>query len=159
VISSYEKGLTMLRETVRALCLAAGWDEPEDAAGGEYAFHLEGELDFTLSSPDGARLLVSSVLLAPTVGQEISQKAIEDVLTIAAGRFSRLRAIPALEPERNEIVLYDFMPLKNQDRIQEFVERFLNELAFWKAQPLLSAFAGTSFADAPEAAPSFSFRL
>jgi hypothetical protein len=155
----HEKGLTMLQEAVRALCLAAGWDEPGDDAGGEYAFHLEGGLDFTLSSPDGARLLVSSVLLAPAAGREISQKAIEDVLTIAAGRFSRLRAIPALEPERDEIVLYDFMPLKNQDRTQDFVERFLNELAFWKAQPLLSAFAETSSTDVAEAASPFSFRL
>jgi hypothetical protein len=134
----------MLKNIMRALCSDAGWQVPQADEHGRYAFFLEGDLRFTLSSPDGERLLAHAILLAPEPGPQgpaISPEILASVMTITAGRFSRLRAVTALDPETGSLVLYRLISLKDngQDDIKDFVESFLNELAFWKAQPLVTS--------------------
>jgi hypothetical protein len=131
----------MLSQIVRAVCDMAGWSMPRADAGGRYALSLEGGLDFTLSSPDGDRLLIHAVLASPKDERGIPADVVSFVLSAAAGRFSRLLAVPALDPHTGTLVLYRFLKMKGQDAeaLHHFVETFLNELAFWKAQPRLTA--------------------
>jgi hypothetical protein len=131
----------MLLETVRAVCGAAGWSIPPADAEGRYFFSLEGGLDFSLSSPDGDRLLAHAVLAVPTEDRGLPDDLAAFVLSATAGRFARMRAVPALDPRTGALVLYRFTDLKEKDRValKKFVEAFLNDLAFWKAQPALAA--------------------
>ncbi|MDR1946216.1 MAG: CesT family type III secretion system chaperone [Desulfovibrio sp.] len=132
----------MLQESVRAICAAAGWRIPPADESGAYAFSLEGGPDFTLSSPDGARLLAYTVLLpAPEAGREIDPDTLATVMSITAGKFAALRAVPALEPDNGNLALYRFASMKDEgpERLITFMETFLNEAAFWKAQLLAAA--------------------
>ena len=131
----------MLHSAVRSICSRAGWKEPQADEKGVYAFALEGGLSFTLSSPDGERLLARSALLIPKAGQEITRETLTAVMRITAARFARLKAVTALNPETGELELYAFAGLGNADAgAQEiFMKDFLNELSFWKAQPALAA--------------------
>jgi len=131
----------MLDSAVNSICVRAGWKEPYANEEGVYAFDLEGNLSFTLSSPDGERLLARSALLSPQAGLEIAGETLAAVMHIFAARFPRLIAVPALDPVSGELELYAFFSLREAeaDAPAIFVESFLNELSFWKAQPALSA--------------------
>ena len=134
----------MLSKITQAVCAGAGWKRPEPDARGRYSFELEGNLAFSLASPDGERLLARAALLAPEEGKEISRDILDAALRIVPARFSKLRAVLYLD-EEGELALHAFTPLRGLEAAQawEFLEGFLNELAFWKAQPALrSAFAG-----------------
>jgi hypothetical protein len=130
----------MLQATVRTICDAAGWKVPAADAGGRYSFSLEDGLDFSLSSPDGDRLFACAVLLTPETGREFPSEVIARVLGATAARFAGLRAVPALDPQTGALVLYCFTALKRQTGylLGHFMENFLNDLAFWKAQPWLT---------------------
>ncbi|MDR2488964.1 MAG: hypothetical protein LBD42_05690 [Desulfovibrio sp.] len=138
----------MLRGTVHSICSRAGWREPAADELGAYAFNLEGDLAFSLSSPDGERLLARALLLAPEPGEAIPAETLEVVARITAARFARLRAVPSLSPETGCLELHAFTGLRGSDDEEkmEFVETFCNDLAFWKAQPTL---AGGLLAPAP----------
>jgi hypothetical protein len=59
-------------------------------------------------------------------------------MRITTARFARLRAVTSLDPESGVLELYAFAPGNISEGEQgDFVESFLNELAFWKAQPVL----------------------
>jgi hypothetical protein len=136
-----EKEGIVLHDAVRSICARTGWKEPQADDQGVYAFSLEGDLSFTLSSPDGERLLARSTLLAPKAGQEIAVDTAAAVMHIAAARFARLKAVTALEPETGKLELYALTNLRGEDESAQaaFMENFLNELSFWKVQPALSA--------------------
>jgi hypothetical protein len=131
----------MLHGAVEAICARAGWKEPRADGEGVYAFDLEGGLAFSLSSPDGERLLARAALLAPGAGQEIAGETLAMVMRLTAARFAKLRAVVALNPETGGLELYAFTGLRGGDAggRETFMEDFLNELSFWKAQPALSA--------------------
>ena len=131
----------MLRSAVQSICLHAGWKEPPVNGTGCYPFDLEGGLSFALSSPDGERLLARAALLVPEAGQEITGETLAAVMRITAARFAKLKAVTALNPETGELELYAFTGLRdgNADTREAFMENFLNELSFWKAQPALRA--------------------
>ena len=131
----------MFHSAVKSICARAGWKEPQPDEKGAYAFDLDGDLSFTLSSPDGERLLARAALLAPKDGQEIAGETLAAVIRITAARFTKLKAVTALDPETGTLELYAFTGLRggNVDAQTAFVEDFLNELSFWKAQPDLSA--------------------
>ena len=131
----------MFHSAVRSICVRAGWKEPQADEKGVYAFALEGDLSFTLSSPDGERLMARSALLIPEAGQEIAGETLAAIMRITAARFARLQAVTFLDPETGSLELYAFTDLRGEDiSAQEtFMEDFLNELSFWKAQPALAA--------------------
>ena len=131
----------MFHNVVRSICARAGWKEPGANEKGVYAFDLEGDLSFTLSSPDGDRLLARSVLLAPRAEQEIAVETLAAVMRITAARFSKLKAVTAIDPKTGKLELYAFAGLRdaNADTQNVFMEDFLNELSFWRAQPALTA--------------------
>ncbi|MCL2029111.1 MAG: CesT family type III secretion system chaperone [Deltaproteobacteria bacterium] len=131
----------MFHSAVRSICASAGWKEPRADEKGVYAFDLEGDISFTLSSPDGERLLARSVLLAPRAGEEIAGETLAAVMRITAARFAKLKAISSLDPETGRLELYAFIGLRGDDKDarETFIENFLNELSFWKAQPALAA--------------------
>ena len=123
---------------IQSICARAGWKTPAPDAKGLYAFELEDNISFSLASPDGERLLARAALLTTEEGKEISRDTLESILRIVPARFSRLRAVPYLE-EEGGLALHAFTPLRGleNDKAWEFLEGFLNELAFWKAQPAL----------------------
>jgi hypothetical protein len=129
----------MLHSAVRSICARAGWKEPRTDERDVYAFDLEGDLAFTLSSPDGERLLARAALLVPKAGQEIAGETLAAVMRVTAARFARLKAVTALDPETGTLELYAFTGLRGGDAgaYETFMEDFLNELSFWKAQPAL----------------------
>jgi hypothetical protein len=131
----------MLQSAIQSVCSRAGWKEPPADGNGFYAFHLEGGLSFTLSSPDGERLLARSTLLAPEAGGDIAGETLAAIMRITAARFARLKAVTALNPETGELELYAFTGLRGNEAgaRETFVEDFLNELSFWKAQSVQSA--------------------
>jgi hypothetical protein len=131
----------MFHSAVRSICARAGWKEPQTDERDVYAFDLEGDLAFTLSSPDGERLLARAALLVPGAGQEIAEETLTAILRITAARFARLKAVTALDPETGTLELYAFTGLRGGDANahEAFMEGFLNELSFWKAQPVLGA--------------------
>ena len=134
----------MLRNAVQSICSRAGWKEPSADGKGAYSFDLEGGLTFSLSSPDGERLLARSALLAPKAGLEIAGETLVTVMNITAARYAKFKAVTALNPETGALELYAFTGLRDGDdgAWETFMEDFLNELSFWKAQPaLLSATA------------------
>ncbi|MCL1889961.1 MAG: CesT family type III secretion system chaperone [Desulfovibrionaceae bacterium] len=108
---------------------------------GVYSFDLEGGLSFSLSSPDGERLLARSTLLAPGAGLEIAGETLATAMRITAARFAKLKAVTALNPETRGLELYAFTSLRDGDAgaRETFMEDFLNELSFWKAQPALNS--------------------
>jgi hypothetical protein len=129
----------VFHSAVRSLCARAGWKEPQTDARNVYAFDLEGDLAFTLSSPDGERLLARAALLVPGAGREIAEETLAAILRVTAARFARLKAVTALDPETGTLELYAFTGLRggDADAHETFMEDFLNELSFWKAQPVL----------------------
>ena len=129
----------MLHNAVRSICARSGWKEPRADERGIYAFSLEGDISVTLSSPDGERLLARSPLLTPQAGQEIADETLAAAMRIAAARFAKLKAVTCLDPETGKLELYAFIGLRGEDANAQavFVESFLNELSFWKAQPAL----------------------
>lgn len=129
----------MFHSAVRSICARAGWKEPEADEREVYAFTLEGDLSFTLSSPDGERLMVRSALLTPGAGQEIAEETLAAIMRITAARFTRLKAVTGLDPETKALELYALADLRCPDSgaHEAFMEGFLNELSFWKAQPAL----------------------
>jgi hypothetical protein len=131
----------MFHSAVRSICARAGWKEPKTDDSDGYAFDLEGGLAFTLSSPDGERLLARAALLAPEAGQEIAGETLAAVMRITAARFAKLKAVTALDPETGALELYAFTGLRGGDAHahETFMEDFLNELSFWKAQAVLDA--------------------
>jgi hypothetical protein len=135
------KEKTMFHSAVRSICARAGWKEPQADEKNVYAFDLEGSLSFTLSSPDGERLLACAALLTPKAGQEITEETLAAVMRTTAARFARLKAVTALDPETGELELYAFTGLRdgNASAYETFMEEFLNELSFWKAQSALSS--------------------
>jgi hypothetical protein len=130
----------MLHNAVRSICARAGWKERPPDEKGNYPFALEGGIFFTLSSPDGDRLLACSPLLVPEAGQEIAGETLAAVMRITAARFSRLNAVTSLDPESGRLELYAATSLRGGDAgvLEIFMEGFLNELSFWKAQPALT---------------------
>ncbi|MDR0466501.1 MAG: hypothetical protein LBH94_03995, partial [Deltaproteobacteria bacterium] len=74
-------------------------------------------------------------------GQDIADETLAAIMRITAARFARLKATTALNPESGELELYAFTGLRGNDAQETFVEDFLNELSFWKAQPVLKASA------------------
>ena len=131
----------MFHNAVQSICSRAGWKKPRVNAEGVYSFDMEGGYSFTLSSPDGERLLARSALLVPGERQEIAGETLAAVMRITTARFAKLKAVTALEPGTGALELYAFTGLRGNDTgTQEtFMEDFLNELSFWKAQPLLDA--------------------
>ena len=131
----------MFHSAVRSICARAGWKEPQADERGVYAFDLEGDLSFTLSSPDGECLLARSALLTPADGQEIAGEALAAVMRINAARFARLKPVTALDPETGQLEMYAVTGLRgaDADAYATFMENFLNALSFWKAQPALTA--------------------
>jgi hypothetical protein len=131
----------MFHSAVRSICVRAGWKEPPADASDVYAFDLEGDLAFTLASPDGDRLLARAALLVPGAGQEIAGETLAAILRVTAARFARLKAVTALDPATGTLELYAFTGLRDGDAGARatFMEDFLNELSFWKAQPALGA--------------------
>ena len=131
----------MLRSAVQSICSRAGWKEPPVDDKGLYAFDLEGGLSFSLSSPDGERLLARSTLLSPEAGQEIAGETLATIMRIIGARFAKLKAVTALNPETGALEIYAFTGLRDGDAgAQEtFMEDFLNEVSFWKAQPALNS--------------------
>ena len=131
----------MFHSAVRSICARAGWKEPRADENGIYAFDLEGDLSFTLSSPDGEYLLARAALLVPEAGQEIAGETLAEAMRIRAARFAKLKAITSLNPETGQLELYAFTSLRGADidAQESFVEDFLSELSFWKAQPDLTA--------------------
>jgi hypothetical protein len=131
----------MLHSAVRSICARAGWKEPKADEKGVYAFDLEDDISFTLSSPDGERLLARSALLAPQAGRDIAGETLASVMRITAARFKRLKASVALNPETGVLELYALTDPRGAETPEEFMEKFLNELSFWKAQPALGVSA------------------
>ena len=131
----------MFHSAVQSICSRAGWKKPRADAQGVYAFAMEGGYSFTLSSPDGERLLARSALLVPGERQEIAGETLAAVMRVTTARFAKLKAVTALDPETGELELYAFAGLRGHDAgtHETFMEDFLNELSFWKAQPPLSA--------------------
>ncbi|MDR2503645.1 MAG: CesT family type III secretion system chaperone [Deltaproteobacteria bacterium] len=131
----------MFKNAVHSICAAAGWKEPQADGQGRYAFSLEGGLDFTLSSPDGMRLLALAPLLVADDGLDIPIETLEEVLLTASARFARMRSVLSLEEDTGRLTLHAFFALRDagDKKPVEFMEAFLNDLAFWKAQPALSA--------------------
>jgi hypothetical protein len=131
----------MFHSAVRSICVRAGWKEPRTDERGVYSFDLEGDLAFTLSSPDGERLLARAALLVPGAGQEIAGETLAAILRVAAARFARLKSVAALDPATGTLELYAFTGLRGGDEgaSAAFMEDFLNDLSFWKAQPVLGA--------------------
>ena len=131
----------MFHSAVRSLCARAGWRAPETDERDVYAFDLEGDIAFALSSPDGERLLARAALLTPGAGQEIAGETLTAILRITAARFARLKAVTALDPETGTLELYAFTELRDAaaGALETFMEGFLNELSFWKAQAVLNA--------------------
>jgi hypothetical protein len=142
------EGKRMFHQAVRSICSSAGWKEPQADENGVYAFTLEGDMAFTLASPDGERLLARAVLLDPqseangSAGQEVAADTLKAVMRITAARFAELKAVPALNQKTQELEIYDSIPLRPDGNANaahiEFVEGFLNDLAFWKAQPVFN---------------------
>ena len=130
----------MFHSVVRSICARAGWKEPLADDKGIYSFALEGDLSFTLSSPDGECLLARAALLVPDAGQEIAGETLADVMRITAARFAKLNAISSLDPETGQLELYAFTALRGGDigAQESFMEDFLSDLSFWKLQPALS---------------------
>jgi hypothetical protein len=130
----------MFHSAVRSICVRAGWKEPRMDGKGSYTFVLEGDIAFTLSSPDGERLLARAALLVPGAGQETAGETLAAIMRITAARFAKLKAVTALDPETGILELYALTNLRGGDANahEAFMEDFLNELSFWKAQPVLS---------------------
>jgi hypothetical protein len=130
----------VLQDAVRSICAQAGWREPAEDEAGAYSFVLEGDLAFSLSSPDAERLLARAPLIVPAPGEGIADEILEAVVRVTAARFSRLRAVPSLDPATGRLELHVFARLRelNDKEKKDFVEAFCNELAFWKAQPALA---------------------
>ena len=131
----------MFHSAVRSICAGAGWKMPVADEKGVYTFDLEQDISFTLSSPDQERLLACAVLSSPGAGQELAGETLATVMRITAARFARLKAVTALDPETGELRLHAFAPLRGEgaDAHETFMENFLNELSFWKAQPVFGA--------------------
>ena len=131
----------MLYNAIRSLCARAGWKEPNADEKGVYAFNLEGDYSFTLSSPDGERLLARAALLVPGAGQKIAGDTLEEVMRITVARFAKLQSVVALDPESGALEIHAFTSLRDagMDAHETFLANFLNELSFWQAQPALSA--------------------
>ena len=126
---------TYLENAVARIVQAAGWQKPAANAAGVYNFTLQGDLDFSLFSPDGGN---NVILTSPVQSLPEDNRAQEALLQALAQR-----AVLAARTRRSTLALYEDK-LIVQQRIQsktiplndipQIAESFLNDVAWWRAQ-------------------------
>jgi hypothetical protein len=126
---------SFLDSAASAIADAAGWKPPKADEQGVYAFHLRGELDMRMFSPDGGNtaILWSAVQTLP--GEEHTR---EELLLACAQR-----AVAACKERKTALVLEkDTLILQRVIKVKEtpfeevpgIAESFLNDLEWWKKQ-------------------------
>lgn len=125
--------MSLLQESVDAVTAAAGWKKASPDAGGVFRFHLEGDLDMELFSPDGR----TGILRADLGPLPASEQDADALLRKCASRMvaaSRTRRT-VLSVDGDRLSLHLVVPLaENVIFMPQHAKDFLNDLAWWKGQ-------------------------
>lgn len=125
--------MSLLQESVDAVTAAAGWKKASPDAGGVFRFHLEGDLDMELFSPDGR----TGILRADLGPLPALEQDADELLRKCASRMvaaSRTRRT-VLSVEEGRLSLHLVVPLAEEAlSMPRHAKDFLNDLAWWKGQ-------------------------
>ncbi len=125
--------MSLLQASVDAVTAAAGWRKASPDASGTFRFHLEGDLDMELFSPDGR----TGILRADLGPLPASEQDADDLLRKCASRMvaaSRTRRT-VLSVDGGRLSLHLAVPLADGgDSMPRHTKDFLNDLAWWKGQ-------------------------
>lgn len=147
--------MALVDDAVRAAALAAGWKMPEPGADGTWRFHLQGDLDVMLFSPDGRScVMAGEVRVLPAEGPERSGILAEaarrqvgacrvrpSVLAVEAADWTPSAGADNSPDDR--LMLYRRVGLEAGSE-REFAGQlrdFLNDLAWWRAAGAEPAFS------------------
>ena len=123
-----------LLHAAAALAEAAGWDVPQADAEGIFRFSLEGELEFSLFSPDGRTgILLGSLGQAPDCSTPQGAAELDRLAALSAGVLKDRLSVLSLS-ESDLLELHRSFPLHPADGIKAHAKDFLNDLAWWKRQ-------------------------
>lgn len=132
--------MVSLDDKVRALAVTAGWKPPRPEKDGSYRFRLEDGLDLKIFSPDGRWcFLLAELLSLPEAGHD-RDSLLRNVAGQQAGICRERASVVALEHredpaarDRDRLILQSRMPVDvPQQRFDDAVRDFLNDLAWWK---------------------------
>ena len=138
-----------LQQTADILTRAAGWTNATPDEEGIFHFSLEGELDFSLFSPENRTgILFSSLGKTPESDEELKRLA-----ALAAGCLKKRRSVFSIGEHGLELHRAFSLAEASEDVLLLEVRDFLNDLAWWKRQ-ISGAGASRPVSSSPFSLPS-----
>ena len=126
----------LLEKAAQSIAEAAGWKKPHAAADGSFSFSLEGNLDFTMLSPDGKTgILLAQLGEAPEVQSPQEGADLERIASLAAGVLRSRNSVLSIS-DQNILELHRSFSLRESQGPQMLgiARDFLNDFAWWKKQ-------------------------
>ena len=123
----------VIEQWIDSVCAHAGWDRPQRDGRDRYRFRLEQGLTVDASAPDQRTLGLAALIASP--GQPDFDALVFRAATAVVPRAFKDGAVVSLDPDTGDLCLHAQITL-GALRASEFpgiMERFLNELAFYRA--------------------------
>jgi len=127
---------SQLQQIADIITRAAGWKQAQPDAEGVFRFALEGELDFSLLSPENrTAVLLSDLGQAPDHASPQGDEELRRLASLAAASLKKRRSTIAIS-EGGRIELQRSFPMMEagEPHIRTEVRDFLNDLAWWQKQ-------------------------
>ena len=137
--------MALMDEAVQAVVDAAGWKKPESSRDGACHFHLKGDLDFSLFSPDGRTCIMRGTVAELPSDNMQRDDLLKDVskrqVAVCRKRPSVLtveqagQSLMASDDGKDKLLLFRQIRLEagQYEAVKIAVKEFLNDLAWWKA--------------------------
>ena len=137
--------MALMDEAVKAVADAAGWKMPEPDRDGAYHFHLKGDLDFSLFSPDGRNCIIRAKVQDLPVDSMQREDLLRDASRRQVGVCRTRPSVLSVEKAGQSLMAADdgtdkLMPFRQlrleageYEAPKAAVKEFLNDLAWWKA--------------------------
>ncbi|MBP3729943.1 MAG: type III secretion system chaperone, partial [Mailhella sp.] len=125
-----------LEHTAQAIANAAGWKKPQPDSEGNFSFSLEGDLDFTLLSPDGKTgVFLARLAEAPDATSPQGSAELERIAALAAGVLRSRTSVVSIS-EQNILELHHSFPLQkaSENDVLAHARDFINDFSWWKKQ-------------------------
>ena len=139
-----------LQQIADIITNAAGWKRAEPDSEGVFRFSLEGDLDFSLLSPENrTAVLLADLGPAPEAGTMEGNDRLKRLAALAAGALKKRRSSFAIAGQRLELSRTFPMQTTSELEISPLVRDFLNDLAWWKAQISGSSSSSSNTSSSP----------
>lgn len=126
---------SQLQQLADIITRAAGWKNAVPDEHGIFRFSLEGDLDFSLLTPENrTAVLLADLGIAPERGSAPEEETLLRLASLAASSLKKRRSSLSLANGRIELHRALPITLNDEYELRTEVRDFLNDLAWWKKQ-------------------------